>query len=243
MIDTAMILAAGKGERMRPFTDAMPKPLIPVAGRSLIEHSMDRLAAHGVRSIVVNAHHLAQQIVERLRGRARIVREERLLDTGGSVRNALPHLGDGPFYVLNGDGLWRDGQRPLLQRLQEAWDPERMDALLLLYPIHKVIAREPGERGDYTFEQYGHIRHRGQAQLMPYLFAGISVCDGRLFRDTPDGAFSLLELWNRAEAADRLFGIVHDGDWFHIDTLRALTAAEHHHGHRHAMASAGLGAA
>jgi MurNAc alpha-1-phosphate uridylyltransferase len=239
MIDTAMILAASR-DLMRPFTDTMPKPLIPVAGRSLIERSMERLTAHGVRSIVVNVNHRAQQIVERLNGRARIVREERLLDTGGSVRNALPHLGHGPFFVLNGDGLWRDGPRPLLQRLQEVWDPRRMDALLLLHPIHKVIGRKPGERGDYAFEQYGHIRHRGQAQLMPYMYASISVCDSRLFRDCPDGPFSLLQLWNRAEAAHRLVGIVHDGDWFHIDTPQALTVAEHHHRHLHIAASGNL---
>jgi MurNAc alpha-1-phosphate uridylyltransferase len=120
-----------------------------------------RLAAHGVSNIVVNVHHLGQQIAERLNGRARIVHEERLLDTGGSVKNALPYLGDGPFYVLNGDSLWTDGRRPVLQRLEDIWNPERMDALLLLHPIHKVIGREPGERGDYCFDQYGYIRHRG----------------------------------------------------------------------------------
>jgi len=139
MIDTAMILAAERGERMRPISDATPKPLIPVAGRSLLERSLERLAAHAVTNIVVNVHHLGQQIVEQLNGRARIVREERLLDTGGSVRNALPYLGDGPFYVLNGDGLWSDGVRPLLQRLDDVWDPQRMDALRLLYPFHKLI--------------------------------------------------------------------------------------------------------
>ena len=144
MIDTAMILAAGSGERMRPFSDTIPKPLIPIAGRSLIERSLERLTAHGVKSIVVNVSHLGQQIVERLNGRAHIVREERMLDTGSSVRNALPHLGEGPFYVLSGDGLWKDGPRPLLQQLDDAWDPGRMDALLLLHPIHKVIGREPG---------------------------------------------------------------------------------------------------
>jgi MurNAc alpha-1-phosphate uridylyltransferase len=226
MIDSAMILAAGRGERMRPLTDTMPKPLIPVAGRSLLERSMERLAAHGVNNIVVNVHHLGQQIADRLNGRARIVREERLLDTGGSVKNALPYLGDGPFYVLNGDGLWRDGRRPILQRLEDIWNPRRMDALLLLHPIHKVIGREPGERGDYFVEQNGHIRHRGYAQLAPYLFASVSVCDHRLFRDSPDGPFSLLQLWNRAEAAHRLVGVLNDGDWFHIGTPRALAAAE-----------------
>jgi MurNAc alpha-1-phosphate uridylyltransferase len=226
MIESAMILAAGRGERMRPLTDKLPKPLIPVAGRSLIERSVERLAAHGVGNIVVNVHHLGDQIVERLAGRVRFVREDRLLDTGGSVKNALPYLGDGPFYVLNGDGLWGDGPRPMLQRLEDVWNPGRMDALLLLHPIHKVIGREPGERGDYFIEQHGRLRHRGSAQLAPYLFASISVCDHRLFGDSPDGPFSLLRLWNRAEAANRLVGQIHDGDWFHIGTPNALAAAE-----------------
>lgn len=226
MIDTAMILAAGRGERMRPLTDTMPKPLIPVAGRSMLERSIDRLIAHGVSNIVVNVHYLGQQIADRLNGRVRIVHEERLLDTGGSVKNALPLLGKGPFFVLNGDSLWRDGPQPMLARLQEKWDPARMDALLLLHPIHKVIGRESTDRGDYFVEPGDRVRHRGIAALAPYLFASLSVCDARLFRESPDGPFSLLRLWNRAEAAMRLFGMIHDGDWFHIGTPQALAAAE-----------------
>jgi MurNAc alpha-1-phosphate uridylyltransferase len=226
MIKTAMILAAGRGERMRPLTDAVPKPLIEVAGRSLLERSMDRLIASGVTNVVVNVHHLGQQIADRLQGRAHILHEGRLLDTGGSVKNALPLLGKGPFFVLNGDGLWRDGPEPLLGRLAARWDPERMDALLLLHPIHKVIGRAANERGDYFLEPRGHLRHRGVAQLAPYLFASISVCDARLFEESPDGPFSLLQLWNRAEEANRLFGVVHDGDWFHVGTPEALARAE-----------------
>jgi MurNAc alpha-1-phosphate uridylyltransferase len=226
MITTAMILAAGRGERMRPLTDTTPKPLISVGGRSLLERSMERLAAHGVANIVVNVHHLGRQIADRLDGRARIVHEEHLLDTGGSVKNALPLLGDGAFFVLNGDGLWCDGPRPMLRRLEDEWDPARMDALLLLHPIDKAIGREPGDRGDYFVEPGGHIRHRGTAQHTPYLFASVSVCDARLFRNTPEGPFSLVKLWHRAEAVGRLFGVVHDGDWFHIGTPQALAEAE-----------------
>ena len=226
MIDTAMILAAGRGERMRPLTDTIPKPLIPVAGRSLLERSMDRLIAHGVTNIVVNVHYLGEQIVERLAGRARIVHEERLLETGGSVKNALPLLGDGPFFVLNGDGLWRESSGTMLQRLEMKWVASRMDALLLLHPIHKVIGREPTDRGDFFVEPGGRLRHRGVASLAPYVFASVSVCDARLFRDSPDGPFSLLRLWNRAEDAGRLFGVFNDGDWFHIGTPQALAAAE-----------------
>jgi MurNAc alpha-1-phosphate uridylyltransferase len=226
MITTAMILAAGRGERMLPLTNTVPKPLIQVAGRSLLDRSMDRLVSHGVSKIVVNVHHHGQQIADRLAGRAEIVREDRLLGTGGSVKNALPLLGEGPFFVLNGDGLWRDGPQPMLERLQARWDPDRMDALLLLHPIYKVIGREPTDRGDYFIEPRGHLRHRGIAALTPYMFASISVCDARLFQASPEGPFSLLQLWHRAEATQRLFGVIHDGDWFHIGTPEALSLAE-----------------
>ena len=226
MIDTAMILAAGRGERMRPLTDTIPKPLISVAGRSLLERSLDRLIAHGVRNIVVNVHHLGQQIADRIGDRARIVYEERLLETGGSVKNALPHLGAGPFFVLNGDSLWREKSGTMLERLEMKWNPERMDALLLLHPIHKVIGREATDRGDYFIEPGGRARYRRIASLAPYVFASVSVCDARLFQDSPEGAFSLLKLWNQAEDKGRLFAVFNDGDWFHIGTPQALAEAE-----------------
>ena len=226
MIRSAMILAAGRGERMRPLTDSTPKPLIPVAGRSMLERAMDRLHRSGVQNVVVNVHHLGSQIADRLGGRARILHEDRLLETGGSVRNALPLLGNGPFFVLNGDGLWRDGPEPMLGRLAAAWNPNRMDALLLLHPLAAAIGREEKDRGDYYLEPDGRARHRGTAETAPYLFASISVCDGRLFNGTSEGPFSLLKLWNRAEQAGRLFALVHDGDWFHVGTPEALAAAE-----------------
>jgi MurNAc alpha-1-phosphate uridylyltransferase len=226
MIDTAMILAAGRGERMRPLTDSMPKPLIPVAGKPMIEHTLARLKAHGVVNFVVNAHYLAEQIVDRLKGRAQVIVEDRLLDTGGGVKNALPLLGDKPFFVLNGDGLWRDGPEPALSRLEGRWFSDRMDALLMLQPLHKVIGREAKDRGDYFVEPRGRLRYRGQAPLSPYVFASVSICQPWLFRDSPDGPFSLLQLWHRAEAEGRLHGVIHDGQWFHIGTPQALAMAE-----------------
>ncbi|KAK6020883.1 hypothetical protein OSTOST_13455, partial [Ostertagia ostertagi] len=159
-----MILAAGRGERMRPLTDSIPKPLIPVAGRSMLERTMDRLHHSGVQNVVVNVHHLGNQIAERIGSRARIIREDRLLETGGSVRNALPLLGNAPFFVLNGDGLWRDGPEAMLGRLAGKWDPNRMDALLLLHPLAKAIGREEKDRGDYYLEPDGRARHRGTAE-------------------------------------------------------------------------------
>ncbi|HSI00622.1 MAG TPA: nucleotidyltransferase family protein [Reyranella sp.] len=226
MIRSAMILAAGRGERMRPLTDTSPKPLIPVAGKSMLDRAMEALAAHGVGNIVVNVHHLGEQIAAHLDGRARIVREHRLLETGGSVKNALPLLGDGPWFILNGDGLWSDGATPMLSCMEALWNPARMDALLLLHPLALAVGREVKDRGDYFLDADGRARHRGAAPDAPYLFASVSICDARLFRDAPDGAFSLLKLWSRAEAAGRLHGLVHDGQWFHVGTPQALAEAE-----------------
>ena len=221
-----MILAAGRGERMRPLTDATPKPLIPVAGRCMLDRAMARLGEHGVADVVVNVHHLGEQIARHLDGRARIVREDHLLETGGSVKNALALLGDGPFFVLNGDGLWQDGRIPMLARMEAAWDPARKDALLLLHPLDKTIGREARDRGDYFLAADGRARHRGAADRAPHYFASVSICDSRLFRDSPDGPFSLLKLWTRAEGQGRLQGLVHDGQWFHVGTAEALGEAE-----------------
>ena len=227
-----MILAAGRGERMRPLTDTTPKPLIPVAGRSMLDRAMDRLQDHGTRNLVINVHHLGEQIAAHVgAGRAHIIREESLLETGGSVKNALPLLGQEPFYVLNGDGLWTDGAIPMLKRMEAAWDPARMDALLLLHPLADAIGREPSDRGDYFLDdggakEVGKARHRGAEPSAPYLFASVSICDSRLFRNAPDGPFSLVKLWHRAQAAGHLYGLVHDGQWFHVGTPQALAEAE-----------------
>jgi len=221
-----MILAAGRGERMRPLTDSMPKPLLPVAGCSMLDRIMARLGEHGVSDVVVNVHHHGEQIARHLDGRARIVKEQRLLETGGSVKNALPLLGDGPFFVLNGDGLWQDGRIPMLARMEAAWNPDRMDALLLLHPLDKTIGREARDRGDYFLGADGRARHRGDSDVAPYFFASVSICDSRLFHQSPDGPFSLLKLWNQAQAAGRLHGLAHDGQWFHVGTLQALREAE-----------------
>jgi MurNAc alpha-1-phosphate uridylyltransferase len=221
-----MILAAGRGERMRPLTNAMPKPLIPVAGRSMLDRAMARLAEHGVTQVVINVHHLGEQIARHVDGRATCIREERLLETGGSVKNALSLLGEGPFFVLNGDGLWQDGRIPMLARMEAAWDPARMDALLLLHPLDKTIGRETRDRGDYFLAADGRARHRGTADRAPYFFASVSICDSRLFGDSPDGPFSLLKLWTRAEGQGRLQGLVHDGQWLHVGTAAALGEAE-----------------
>ncbi len=226
-----MILAAGRGERMWPLTDTTPKPLIPVAGRTMLDRAMDHLQEHGIRNLVINVHHLGEQIAQHVGpGRAHILREDRLLETGGSVKNALGLLGDEPFFVLNGDGLWSSGPTPMLKRLEAAWEPARMDALLL-HPFDKAIGREDSDRGDYFLDEggpngTGKARHRGGEPRAPFFFASVSICDSRLFRGAPEGPFSLVKLWNRAQAAGHLYGLMHDGKWFHVGTPQALAEAE-----------------
>lgn len=224
-----MILAAGLGERMRPITDTLPKPLIPVRGQALIDSILDRLEAAGVTEAVVNLHYLGAMIEEHLRARAhpRIVfsREEHdRLETGGGIRKALPLLGPDPFYAVNGDVCWLDGLTPALDRLAAAWDERTMDALLLLHPTATAFGYEG--RGDFLLDPWGHARRRGERQVVPFVFAGIQILHPRLFESASDGAFSLNVLYDKAAEAERLYGIRHDGEWFHIGTPQGLAEVE-----------------
>jgi len=216
LIDTAVIRAVGLSKRLRPLPNNLPQALVPVVGHCILERSIDQLTAHGVKNIFVSVDYQGQQISHRLNGRARVLDGDCLFETGSSVKQALPLLGRRPFILLNGDCLWTDGPCPMLQRLEDRWDPARMEALLLLHPIHKIIGREASVRGDYFVEAGGLLRHRGLAQLTPFVFAGISVCDERIFRDCPHGPISLLDLWHQAEAVKQLRGIVHDGGWYRV---------------------------
>ncbi|HTZ37896.1 MAG TPA: nucleotidyltransferase family protein [Stellaceae bacterium] len=222
---SAMVLAAGLGTRLRPLTDRVPKPLIEVAGRPLIEHALDRLAAAGVERTVVNLHYKGELIAARLAGRARpriaFSREAELLETGGGVRRALPLL-DEAFFVVNGDVLWSDGAVPSLDRLARAFDPARMDALLLLQPRAGAVGYEG--RGDYFLAAPGVPRRRGADAAAPYIFGGIQILHRRLFAGTEEAAFSLKRLYDRAEDAGRLGALVHDGGWFHVGTPEGLAA-------------------
>lgn len=226
----AMVLAAGLGTRMRPITDTLPKPLVEVAGRSLLDRALDSLAAAGVRDAVVNLHHLPHLIEARLAGRRapRIAfsREPALLDTGGGTRQALGLLGDGAFFVVNSDALWLDGSTPALARMARHWDPEAMDALLLLHPAVAAHGYESEGPGDYFLAPDGRARRRRPGEVAPFLFAGVSLCTAALFDGAPDGAFSLRLLWDRAEEAGRLHALRHDGEWFHVGTPEALAETE-----------------
>jgi MurNAc alpha-1-phosphate uridylyltransferase len=225
--DSAMILAAGLGTRMRPLTENEAKPLLLLAGRSLLDHARDRLLAAGVRRHVVNAHWQAERIAAALAARpepATLLVEEVLLDTGGGVKAALPHLGPGPFFVVNGDAFWLDGPKPTLWRLAEAFDPARMDALLLMVRTAGV-GGEVG-RGDFLLDPLGRAQRPPERLIAPYLFGGVQILSPALFAAAPEGPFSLNLLYDRAIAKGRLFGLVHDGAWFHLSTPKDLMEAE-----------------
>jgi MurNAc alpha-1-phosphate uridylyltransferase len=225
---SAMVLAAGLGTRLRPLTDRLPKPLVPVAGRTLLDHALDRLADAGVATAVVNLHHLGDLIVEHLKGRSTpkiiLSREEQRLETGGGVRHALPLLGAGAFFVVNADVLWLNGPYDALDRLQSQWRESDMDALLLLQETTAAFGYDGA--GDFLADPTGRLARRPERELAPYLFTGVQILHPRLFRDSPEGAFSLNVLYDRALAAGRLYGVVHDGEWFHVGTAEGLAEAE-----------------
>jgi MurNAc alpha-1-phosphate uridylyltransferase len=225
-IDTAMVLAAGLGVRMRPLTDDQPKPMVALAGRPLLDWALDRVAAAGVRRTVVNTHYFAEVIHRHLAGRDGIVlsHEPERLETGGGVRRALPHLGDRPFFVVNSDAIWTDGPVPALARLAAAWDDAHMDALLLLQPVGRAIGYSGA--GDYHRDSGGRLRRREKGEPAPFLFAGVQILHPRLFDGASDGPFSLNLLYDAAQAAGRLFGIEHDAAWYHVGTPEDLARTE-----------------
>jgi MurNAc alpha-1-phosphate uridylyltransferase len=226
---TAMVLAAGFGERMRPLTDRMPKPLVPVAGRPLIDHVLDRLAAAGIERAVVNVHYLADMIERHLKSRAApriVISDERkkLLDTGGAVVKALPTIGAEPFIHVNSDTIWIDGVKPNLERLGEAFDAGATDALLLLAPVAESIGYSG--RGDFVMAADGRLTRRAEREIAPFVYAGAAVLRPELFKDAPAGAFSLTALFDRAEAQGRLHGLRLEGVWMHVGTPEAIAQAE-----------------
>jgi MurNAc alpha-1-phosphate uridylyltransferase len=226
---SAMVLAAGLGTRMRPLTDTMPKPLVRVAGKPLLDHVLDRLADAGVEKAVVNVHHFADQMSQHLARRTlprSVISDERglLLGTGGGVRKALPELGDGPFFHINSDTIWIDGVKPNLARLTEAFDPAAMDALLLLSPTAGSIGYTG--RGDFAMAQDGRLTRRGEQEVAPFVYAGAAILLPSLFAHAPKGEFPLTEMFDRAAEKGRLSGLRLEGMWMHVGTPDAIAAAE-----------------
>lgn len=226
---SAMVLAAGFGVRMRPLTNHMPKPLVPVAGKPLLDHVLDRLAEVDVTTAVVNVHYLPDQIVQHVKSRNKprvVISDERdvVLGTGGGVVRALPLLGDAPFYHLNADTMWLDGVQPNLLRLADAFDPARMDILLLMAPTAHSIGYSGC--GDYAMLTDGSLRKRKEHQVVPFVYAGAAIISPAIFRDAPAGEFSLTKIFDAANEQERLFGLRLDGLWMHVGTPDAVQAAE-----------------
>lgn len=228
---TAMVLAAGRGTRMRPLTEHTPKPLLPLGGKPLLDHALNRLAEAGVETVVVNAFWQADRLAAHLEQRAAaglpphtvLRREEALLDTGGGVRAALDVLGEAPFYVVNGDAFWVDGPRPALVRLAETFD-DSLDGVLLVHRTFQVHA-EVG-LGDFVVDKWGALRRRAEREVVPYIYAGVQLISSALLASMPDGPFSMNLAWDRAMAGGRLRAVVHDGLWFHLSTPPDLAEAE-----------------
>jgi len=224
-----MVLAAGLGTRMRPLTDTIPKPLIKVAGRPLIDHVLDRLAETGVERAVVNVHHFGEQLQQHLAKRKHpqiVISDERglLLGTGGGVKKALPELGNAPFFHINSDTIWIDGVKPNLARLADAFDPATMDALLLLAPTAGSIGYSG--RGDFTMSPEGALRRRAEQEVAPFVYAGAAILSPALFKGAPSGELSLTTLFERAAQAGRLHGVRMEGLWMHVGTPDAIAQAE-----------------
>lgn len=226
---TAMVLAAGFGERMRPLTNTIPKPLVQVAGRTLLDHVLDRLADAGVETAVVNVHYLADAIEKHVAQRKRprvIISDERkkILGTGGGLINALSALGHAPFFHLNSDSIWIEGVQQNLQRLAQAFDPARMDALLLLAPVATSIGY--AGRGDFSMAADGRLKARAEREVAPFVYAGAAIFAPSFCEGAPQGEFSLNVLFNRAVASGRLHGLRLEGLWMHVGTPDAIGLAE-----------------
>jgi MurNAc alpha-1-phosphate uridylyltransferase len=228
-ITTAMVLAAGLGKRMRPLTDAVPKPLVRLNGKALIDHVLDRLASGGITKAVVNVHYKADQIEAHLAGRTHpeiVISDERdaLLDTGGGVVRALPLLGDEPFLIHNSDSVWIEGVGANIPRLIQAFDAKRMDSLMLVALGAASLGYEG--QGDFVMAPDGLLGRRGESRQAPFVFTGVSIAHPRLFDSAPEGAFSLNALWDRAIREGRLYGLRLEGAWMHVGTPQAVDEAE-----------------
>jgi len=226
-IKTAMLLAAGYGTRLKPLTDHTPKPLVPVAGRPMIEYALDKLRAYGIGQIVINVSHLKGQLTDYLAGQGdlsvKISGEAEPLETGGGLKKAAPLLGDEPVFVINSDILWTDEGETALARLTRHWDDEKMDFLLLAQSKFRAVGHDKGE--DHLFIKPENTPGWSAADA-PYIIAGIGIFHPRVLRDAPDGKFSVKVLWRRAMEQNRLFCLPHHGRWFQTGTIADIRRTE-----------------
>lgn len=226
--DTAMVMAAGMGKRMRPLTATMPKPMVRVAGKPLIDHALDRLADSGIMRAVVNVHYLADaleaHVLDREMPKVTISDErEALLETGGGLIKAQDILPD-TFFCLNADNIWLDGPKSAFHDLSARWDPDKMDALLLL--VSHARAENFKGKGDFYMDGQGQLKRRQSGRIAPFIYTGIQLVSKRLLRDAPQGKFSTNILWNRAMEEGRLYGVSFTGLWFEVGTPAAIAPTE-----------------
>ncbi len=229
MVDQAFILGAGFGSRMRPLTDTIPKPMVQLAGKPLIDHVINRLTSVGVKKIVVNVHYLADVLETHLRQRndvELIISDERdeLLDTGGGIYKALPHFGDEPFFIHNSDSVWVENGHDNLAELIKKFDPQKMDNLLCL--ANKNTSLGYDGNGDFLLSNEGLISRKPSDVTSDHVFIGASIATKNLFKKSPEGSFSLNKLWDASIAQNRVYGIKHRGIWMHVGTTEALSDAE-----------------
>ena len=224
-----MVMAAGLGTRMRPLTDDRPKPLVVVAGKTLIDHALDRLVAAGVTMAVVNAHYKSDMLRAHLAKRTDIEirisdEHDELLGTGGGIVKALPHFANEPFFVLNSDSVWVEGMGTALERMKERWNPEEMDALLLMASMVTAIGFEG--TGDFQMDAEGRLSRVPPRRISPFAYPGVQIVHPRIFDDAPSSSFSMNVLWDVAIEKNRLYGVRLDGVWMHVGTPDAVREAE-----------------
>jgi MurNAc alpha-1-phosphate uridylyltransferase len=224
-----MVFAAGRGIRMRPITDTLPKPLIAIAGKALIDHCLDRFAENGVERAIVNVHWLADQIEAHLETRRRpeiLISDERalLLDQGGGIKRALPLLGRDPFYLCNTDAFWIEGPRSNLQRLVAAFDPDAMDAMLLVAASAGAVGVD--WPGDFNMTREGRLAFRGSREVAPFVYTGVGIIKPELFDDERAEVFRLAPFFHAAAQKGRLFGLRLDGLWLHVGRPESIAEAE-----------------
>ena len=227
-ISSAMVLAAGLGKRMRPITDTMPKPLVKIAGRTLLDRGLDSLAGAGVEKAVVNVHYFPEQIIAHVSGRnaPRVVisdESQRLLDSAGGIVKALPELGAGPFYIVNADTFWIDRGEPNLLRLADKWDAARMDILLMLADPASATGHSGGT--DFLLEADGRLSRAANAPE-GLIYAGAGIVSPQIFEGAQAEPHSLNAYFDRAIAAGRLHGMRMDGHWITVGTPEAIAPAE-----------------
>lgn len=226
---SAFVLAAGLGTRMRPLTDTLPKPLVQLRRKALLDHVLDRIAEAGVTEAVVNVHYKADLVEAHLQSRhaPRItISDERnlLLDTGGGARKALRLLGPDAFLAHNSDSVWLEGVGSNLARLFAGWDSDKMDCLLMLALGSASIGY--AGKGDFSSDGEGRIRRRREGEVVPFVYTGVQIVHPRLFADAPEGAFSMNALWNRAMLTGRAYSVRMDGLWMHVGSPAELAEAE-----------------